>query len=98
MTLAEASDSQEWAKRLSVSISGTIMYIVLGLRAGGLGVGLNMVTPQFIDKAPPQLPRCNVRVAAVRGFADRELRIGIPEGIPRTAAMTQNDRHPKVLL
>ena len=37
-------------------------------------------------------------VAAVRGFADRELRIGIPEGIPRTAAMTQNDRHPKVLL
>ncbi|CAI8971500.1 hypothetical protein EMIT0196MI5_60248 [Pseudomonas sp. IT-196MI5] len=38
-------------------------------------------------------------VAAVRGFADRSQRqLGIPEGIPRTVAMTQNDRHKKVLL
>ncbi|MNR53770.1 hypothetical protein D3C85_1738400 [compost metagenome] len=32
MTLAEASDSQAWASRLSVSMFGAIMYIVLGRR------------------------------------------------------------------
>jgi hypothetical protein len=36
-------------------------------------------------------------VAAVRGFADRDPRIGIPEGIPRTVAMTRNHRHQNVV-
>ncbi|MNN91933.1 hypothetical protein D3C81_2101200 [compost metagenome] len=31
MTLAEASDSQAWANRLSVSMFGTMVNIVLGL-------------------------------------------------------------------
>jgi hypothetical protein len=46
MTLAEASDSQACASRLSVSMSGAMRNIVLGLRIdvslGGLGVALNM--------------------------------------------------------
>ncbi|MOA66667.1 hypothetical protein D3C78_1935090 [compost metagenome] len=33
MTLADASDSQAWANRLSVSMPGTMTNIVLGFRA-----------------------------------------------------------------
>jgi predicted phosphoribosyltransferase len=46
MTFTDARDSQALANRLSVSFSGTTMYIVLGLRVGGLGVGLNMAVLQ----------------------------------------------------
>jgi hypothetical protein len=34
MTLAEANDSQAWANRLSVSMSGTMTNILLGLWGG----------------------------------------------------------------
>jgi len=45
-----------------------------------------------------QIAAKQIGVAAVRGFADRSQRqLGIPEGIPRTVAMTQNNRHTKVL-
>lgn len=36
MTLAEANDSQAWANRLSVSISGAMTNILLGLWGGGV--------------------------------------------------------------